>query len=89
MTRMKPDEIIKLLDILIGNTEAVGDSASDDIAEANLKTLIDITNWCLGGVSQSAYTNHRPEYSMKRNGERAFAALCEWKDWLEERIQIG
>ena len=42
---MNHEEIIKLLGILIGGTEAVGDSAVDHQVEANLKTLIDVTNW--------------------------------------------
>ena len=84
---MNDNEIIKLLGILIGNTEAVGDSAVDDKIESNLKTLIDVANWCMDGVSQSASTRHRPEYSMRKVGKRAFDALCEWEEWLKERIQ--
>lgn len=84
---MNDREIIKLLEILIGTTKAVGDSAFDDKIESNLKTLIDVANWCMDGVSQSASTRHRPEYSMKKVGERAFSALCEWEEWLKERIQ--
>lgn len=84
---MDDKEIIKLLWILIGTTEAVGDSAIDNKVEINLKTLIDVANWCMDGVSQSASTRHRPEYSMRKVGERAFSALCEWEEWLKERIQ--
>ena len=84
---MNDKEIIKLLEILIGNTEAVGDSAVDDKIDSNLKTLIDIANWCMDGVSQSASTRHRPEYSMRKVGERAFSALCEWEEWLKEQTQ--
>lgn len=80
-------EIVKLLEILIGTTEAVGDSAYDDKIESNLKTLIDVANWCMDSVSQSASTRHRPEYSMRKIGERAFSALCEWEEWLKERTQ--
>lgn len=84
---MTANEIIKVLENLIGATEAVGDSAVDHKIEANLKTLIDVANWCMDGVSQSASTRHRPEYSMRKVGERAFSALCEWEEWLKERIQ--
>ena len=84
---MNDREIIKLLEILIGSTEAVGDSAIDNKIEINLKTLIDVANWCMDGVSQSASTRHRKEYSMSKIGERAFSALCEWEEWLKERIQ--
>ena len=85
---MNDKEIIKLLEILIGNTEAVGDSAVDKKIESNLKTLIDVANWCMDSVSQSASTRHRTECSMREVGERAFSALCEWEEWLKERIRI-
>ena len=84
---MTADEIIKVLGKLIGATEAVGDSAIDHKVEGNLKTLIDVTNWCIDGVNQSSWTRHRPEGSMRDVGERAFSALEEWRDWLTERIE--
>ena len=84
---MNDKEIIKLLEILIGQTEAIGDPAVDDKIESNLKTLIDVANWCMDSVSKSASTRNRPEYSMREVGERAFSALCEWEEWLKERIQ--
>lgn len=83
---MTADEIIKVLEKLIGATEAVGDSAIDHNVEANLKTLIDVTNWCLEGVNQSSLTRHRYEWSMRDVGERAYSAMAEWRDWLTERL---
>ena len=87
MKRITSNEIINLLDHLIGQTTAVGDSAIDHIVEENLKTLIDVADWCLDGVVQSAETRHRFEGSMRDVGERAFAALDEWRNWLDERIK--
>ncbi len=84
---MNASEIIKLLDILIGGTEAVGDSATDKKVEENLMKLIDVTNWCIDGIAQSAETRHKPEYSMREIGERAFSALDEIRNWLQERIE--
>ena len=83
---MQSQTIIEVLDKLIGQTEAVGETNTDHVIESNLKKLIDVTNWCLDGVSQSAYTRHRFERSMSDVGERAFSALCEWREWLDERI---
>lgn len=77
-------EIIKVLDILIGQTEAVGDTAIDEHREARLKVLIDVTNWCLDGVQFASETCGRPEASMHEIGWRAKCALAEWKDWLAE-----
>lgn len=84
--RMNEHEIIKLLDNLIGPVEAYGDSAVDEKILKNLKTLIDVTNWCIDGVAQASETRHRPEYSMRAVGETAFSAMCEWQLWLTERI---
>ena len=80
-------EIIKLLDELIGDTTAIGSEGHDKNALKNLKTLIDVTNWCLDGVSQSAYTRHHVAHSMRVTGETAFGALAEWREWLTERIE--
>ena len=84
---MNHEEIIKLLGVLIGDVEAIGDSAIDRKIEANLKTLIDITNWCLDGIHQSSCTRHRFEGSMRDVGERAFSSLVEFRDWLNEVIE--
>ena len=44
--KLKGHEIIRLLDNLIGPVEAYGDSAADEKVLQNLKTLIDVANWC-------------------------------------------
>lgn len=87
MERLDSGEIIKLLENLIGATEAVGDSWADEKIEKNLMTLIDVTNWCIDGVAQSSETKNRTEWSMRRIGERAFGALLDWKEWLAERSE--
>lgn len=81
-------EIIYIVDKLIGTTTAVGDSASDEIIDKNLRNLIDIVNWALDGIADSAKTRHRWEASMRNTGERAFSALCEWKDWIDATINL-
>lgn len=54
------DEIIRILDVLIGGTEPVGDEAVDEQREENLKTLIDVTNWCLEGGAMDRQSTLRP-----------------------------
>lgn len=85
MDKMTPREICKLMNILIGKTEPVADSTIDDECEENLKTLIYIGNWVLDGLLYAA--NHRkdPYYSSRTVGERAYAAMLEWKDWLTQK----
>lgn len=88
MSKMKSCEIIKLVDLMIGPTTAVGESNIDNEIEKNIKNAIDIVNWLLDGIAESAKTRHRPEYSMRNIGERAFSAMCEWKDWLDNIINM-
>jgi hypothetical protein len=87
MAKLDSKEIIKVLDNLIGGTEAVGDAWADQKIEKNLMTLIDVANWCIDGVAQSSETKDRTEWSMRRIGERAFGALLDWKKWLTERSE--
>lgn len=81
-------EIIKVVDCMIGSTTAVGDSAMDKIIDNNLRNLIDLVNWALDGIADSARTRHRSEESMRITGERAFSALYEWKNWIEATINL-
>lgn len=83
---MTSAEIIKLLDILIGRVEATGDEVADEQIEKNLMKLIDIINWCLDGVLFASITRHNLEDGPRRIGERAFAAMAEWNEWLSEQV---
>ncbi len=82
MDKMTSGEICKLLEIVVGKTEPVADSAIDNEREENLKTLIDIGDWVLDGLLYAAEHRKDPYYSSRTVGERAYAAMLEWKDWL-------
>lgn len=82
MKKMNSNEIIKLLEIIIGETEPVADSRIDELREENLKTLIDIGDWVLDGLLYSAEHRKDPYYSSQKVGERAYSVMLEWKDWL-------
>lgn len=85
MEKMTSREICKLLEIIVGRTEPVADSAIDDEREENLKTLIDIGDWVLDGLLYAAKHRKDPYYSSKTVGDRAYATMLEWKDWLAQR----
>lgn len=75
-------EITKLLNLLVGDTEPVADSALDHQIEDNVKVLIDVVNWCLDGLYDTA-RHRKSDYGSQRDvGERAYAALLEWEEWL-------
>lgn len=85
MGKMTSREICKLLEIVVGETEPIGDSAIDPIREENLKALIDIGDWVLDGLLYTAKHRKDPCYSSQTIGERAYATMLEWKEWLAQK----
>ena len=85
MKKLTSSEICDLLEYLIGETEPVADTAIDDIREQNLKILIDIGDWILDGLYYTAKHNHDIYKSSREMGERAYATMLEWKDWLAKK----
>ena len=81
--RLNSDEIIKLLDQLIGPVEAVGDSRIDEDIKDNLCTMIYVVDWMIDCIDESSLTANRPEWSMKEIGNIALAAMKTWKEHLE------
>ena len=78
-------EITKLLDALIGSVEAIGETNEDERRLDNLKTLIDVTNWCLGGLEYAMASGYgRPEWSMAEISYTAQCALDEYGKWIAE-----
>ena len=86
MSRMfETGEITKLLNVLIGDVEAVGETYEDNRRLDNLKTLIDVTNWCLDGLEFAMASGYgRPEYSMAEISYTAQCALDEYGRWIAD-----
>lgn len=84
MQKWESREIVKIVDALIGSTEPVADSAIDEKVDRNLMVLIDVINWCLDGVYDAARCRHSPYGSQRDVGERAYAAMLEWKEWISD-----
>lgn len=85
MAKMTSREICKLLEIIIGETEPIADSAIDPVRAENLKTLIDIGDWVLDGLFYAAEHRKDPYYSSQAIGETAYAAMLEWEEWLAQK----
>lgn len=77
-------EIIKLLSTMVGSIQPVADASIDYAIDDNLKTMVDVINWALGEMSESASNRHSSYDSQRMVGERAYSALLEWKVWLQE-----
>lgn len=86
MAKLSSDEIIKLLEVLIGSTAAVGETNADHVVMENLKTVIDIGDYCLDKVFLASITYGRSEASMHEIGWTARCAMDEWKSWLEAKL---
>ena len=87
MERLKSNEITKVLDVLIGEVEAVGETIADERRLDNLKTLIDVTNWCLDGLEFAMESGQgRVEWSMQEISYKAQGALDEYRTWLNNLL---
>lgn len=84
---MTSNEIIRIIDGLIGPTEPLGAIELDEERLQNLKHLIDITNWCLDGILRSAEYKYSCADLTSKNGALAFATMFEYKTWLEEKLE--
>ena len=83
---MTGEEIIKVLDKLIGEVEVVGDSYEDAKRLQNLNALIEVMDWCLGTLLFVQEAMYRKEYSMFEIGNTADFALRKMKRILDEHL---
>ena len=85
MSRLSTEEIIKLVDVLIGDVEAVGESREDEKRLKNLNALIDLTDACLDKISYAANASTRSEASMRKIGRKALQYLAESAEWFDAK----
>jgi len=86
MAKLSSDEIIRVLEAMIGSTEATGETNADHVVMENLKTVIDVGDYCLDKVFLASTSCGRPEASMHEIGWTARCAMDEWKNWLEAKL---
>ena len=89
MAELSSIDIIKVLEHLVGKFRAVGETNVDEKRLSNLRTLIDVTNWCLDGIAVCAEDRNSFETSVRTNGELAYGAMLEYADWIKERMTDG
>lgn len=82
--KMTSEEIIKVLDNLVGPTEPYGDSAVDLSRKENLKTLVDIADWCLDRLYIAATYAESNYDSQKVNGLIAKGVLEDIAKWIQK-----
>lgn len=86
MAKLSSEEIIRVLEAMIGSTEAVGDTNIDCIVMENLKTVIDVGDYCLDKVLLASTSCGRSEASMHEIGWTARCVMDDWKNWLEGKL---
>lgn len=85
MEKLTSNEIIKLLDALVGSTEPIGETNYDLEVVDNLQKVVDICDWCLDRVVIARTYLGRPELSMHQIGYKAQCIMQEWEEWLAEK----
>ena len=84
--KLSSDEIVKILNIVIGTTQACGmHSVDKDILE-NVQILAEVTDTLVGWLMLSAETFDSSNMSEREIGEAAMFALTGIKEWIEEWI---
>lgn len=84
MERLTSEEICKVVDFLIGETEPAADQAIDDVRLENLKTLIDISHWAMYRLYRVSEYRTSSYYSCKGMGEKAYSEMMELKEYFED-----
>jgi hypothetical protein len=84
--KLTPEEIIKLLDNLIGPTEPYGDNMIDLARRDNLRILLEITDWCLDGIYFSLKGINSSQSSSRIIGNMAKSAFEDYNKWIKEKL---
>lgn len=71
MSDLSGSEIIRVVDCMIGATEAYGDSYIDHDRLNNQKKLEELAEWAIAELCRNTKYTSRYEYSMKEIGEDA------------------
>ena len=81
--KFSEEEIIKIIDVLIGPIDAVGETNADKIYLQNLNMLIHIVDHYFTVIEYCSKFDGRPEASMNDIGNTAKLYLIAMKHWLE------
>ena len=81
------ETLFELLGEMVGCPDPIGDEYADEVSYNSLMRLIDVTIWCLSGIAHTARYADRPEASMRKVGRQAYAAMVDWRDWLDEELE--
>lgn len=79
---MKAETVIEVVEKLIGDVEAVGETNHDEDAFINLGLMKGVCDALLVDIYESSKNRH--EYSMEKVGRSAYMYLKDLRDWLDD-----
>lgn len=79
---MKVETVIEVVEKLIGDVEAVGETNHDEDAFINLGLMKGVCDALLTDIYESSKNRH--EYSMEMVGKSAYMYLKDLRDWLDD-----
>lgn len=85
MEKLSEEEICKVVDLLIGDVESVGDSRIDRDRMINLKRLTFLIDHCLDRVNSAAEHSTSQEGSVRGIGRYALRYLAESAEWFNSK----
>lgn len=81
---MKAETVIEVVNTLIGEVDAVGETNTDEKRFENLKVAEDVCDELIVRIRCASIDKDRVEYSMSKIGNEAFKYLKRLKEWLDE-----
>ena len=82
MSSFNSEEIIKVLDNLVGNINPQGETNIDNNRFENLKTLTEVLEHYHQEIYNVSYKKNRSEYSIKRAGDFADKFITDSVEWF-------
>lgn len=80
--------VCEVIDNLVGNVEAVGETNTDGRHLNNLKVLEDVLHHVIETIGEETLNAKRYEWSMKESGEYAATILREIKTYIDDTLEV-
>ena len=83
---MKAETVVEVVETLIGEVDAVGETHTDGRRFENLKVMEYVCNALLDDIYIASKTKDYPQYSMKQIGCHAYGFKKDFAEWCNEVI---
>lgn len=87
MINHRSEVVCDVLDKLIGNISAVGETQRDDNNFVNLKVMDKVLYHVIEQLCKETSNATRYEYSVKRSGKCAISILEETREWINDTLE--